>query len=499
MQCQVFQSQQPSLSQVPTTTGIAPLLGAEALRLLDGEILKPLVSSLGSPLNVLFPGRVTENVTPFLETFEHYGIDGRVFFTTKPNRSASIIREIACTPSVGVDVSSEGSLAAALSAGVHPSRIEATGPKDKAYLSLSLLQRIVINIDDLAEIDLICALKGQLGISGKTQILVRLSGFKSPRNTFAVSDGTFGVPTGTIAELWPKLQLFSQEIDLLGFSYHLNTDSTEYRVLALEQTLSILFAAKQKGFTPRVVNIGGGFRIKYAKNPADWENFILKLKGSITGQGKACTWNRSGLGFSTENGRIKGAPRFMDHAEPLPPADQLCALLRQELPSFSSVPAGRLLSESVLELWIEPGRAMLDQAGLTVAEVLHVRKSEQGHPLLVLRMNRSNLNSFELTLLTDPILLSRNQTAVPCEEEYFLTGNLCVANELLTPRLIRFGRQVSPGDLIAFINTAPYIMDFAESPTLHQPVARKIAVWFKEHQSFWALDEEYRPHLKEEV
>jgi len=114
-------------------------------------------------------------------------------------------------------------------------------------------------------------------------------------------------------------------------------------------------------------------------------------------------------------------------------------------------------------------------------------------------MNRSNLNSFELTLLTDPILLSRNEAVVPCEEEYFLTGNLCVANELLTPRLIRFGRQVSPGDLIAFINTAPYIMDFAESPTLHQPVARKIAVWFKEHQAFWALDEEYRPHLKEEV
>ena len=142
---------------------------------------------------------------------------------------------------------------------------------------------------------------------------------------------------------------------------------------------------------------------------------------------------------------------------------------------------------------------MLDQAGLTVAEVLHVRKSEQGHPLLVLRMNRSNLNSFELTLLTDPILLSCSQTAVPCEQEYFLTGNLCVANELLTPRLIRFGRQVSAGDLIAFINTAPYIMDFAESPTLHQPVARKIAVWFKEHQAFWALDEEYRPHLKEEV
>jgi diaminopimelate decarboxylase len=189
----------------------------------------------------------------------------------------------------------------------------------------------------------------------------------------------------------------------------------------------------------------------------------------------------------------------MDHAEPLPPADQLCALLRQELPSFSAVPAGRLLSESVLELWIEPGRALLDQVGLTVAEVLSVRRSEQGHPLVVLRMNRSNLNAFELTLLTDPILLPRKVSAEPCDHGYFLTGNLCVANELLTPRSIHFGQRVAPGDLIAFANTAPYIMDFAESPTLHQPVARKVAVWFREHETKWALDEEYRPYLKEEL
>ena len=459
--------------------------------------MTPIVASLGSPLNIVFPSRVPENAIPFLETFDHYAIDGRVFFTTKPNRSVSIIREVACSPSVGVDVSSEGSLAAALSAGVHPSRLEATGPKDKGYLTLALLQRIVINVDDLAEIDALCSLRRQLGISGKTQILVRLSGFKSPRSSFAISDGTFGVPTETIAELWPKLRAHQEDLELLGFSYHLNTDSLEYRVLALEQTLSILFAAKQHGHSPRVVNIGGGFRIRYAKESADWEAFLVRLKGSLTGQGEACTWNRSGLGFSTESGRVKGSPRFMDHAEPLPPADQLCALLRQELPSFSGVSAGRLLSESVIELWIEPGRGLLDQAGMTVAEVLHVRRSERGHPLLVLRMNRSNLNSFELTLLTDPILIPKDREPVPCDHGYFLTGNLCVANELLTPRLIRFGRQVSPGDLIAFINTAPYIMDFAESPTLHHPVARKIAVWFQGSQAMWSLDEEYRPHLKE--
>jgi hypothetical protein len=116
---------------------IEPLLGAESSALLDTGLLRQLVASMSSPLNVLFPERVSENVKPFHETFEHYGIDGRVFLTTKPNRSFSIVREIACSPTIGVDVSSEGSLAAALSAGVPASRIEATGPKDQGYLSLA--------------------------------------------------------------------------------------------------------------------------------------------------------------------------------------------------------------------------------------------------------------------------------------------------------------------------------------------------------------------------
>jgi diaminopimelate decarboxylase len=361
------------------------------------------------------------------------------------------------------------------------------------------LQGIVINVDDLAELDHICQLKKQLGISGKTSILVRLSGFHSARSRFTMSDGTFGVPMSALDELWTKLQACSNELVLEGFAFHLNTDSMEYRVLALEQTLSALFAARKRGLNARIVNIGGGFRIRYAKSSDQWERFIIRLKNSLLEQREICTWNRTGLGFSFDGGRITGAARYMDHAELLSPADQLCSLLKQELPSFSGVQAGRLLSESVIEMWIEPGRALLDQVGLTVAEAINVRKSEQGHPLLVLRMNRSNLNSFELTLLTDPILLPQKCSQRRLSSHYFLTGNLCVANELLTPRLVQFSQPVLPGDLVTFINTAPYIMDFAESLTLNQPVARKIAVWSQAGKVKWALDEEYRPFMGEEL
>lgn len=484
----------PDVSSESDRCRIAPAIGRHFRRLLDQPTtLQELVLSLGSPLNLVLPDQVIANAQPFLRTFDHYGVEGRLFFTSKPNRSNAIIREVACSQELGVDVSSEGSLAAALSAGVSPSRIEATGPKDIGYITLAILQGIVISVDDVGELRTVIELRRALSLRESTKILVRLSGFKTPRGSFVISDGTFGVTPDQIGDLFEILDLHRDSIDLIGFSYHLYTDSLEYRLVALEQTLEILFAARQRGFSPRVVNIGGGFRIRYAQHPSEWESFILRLKGSVAGQSPICTWNRGGLGFRSEQGQIKGVPRFTDHIEPLPPADQLCNLLKQELSSFAGISAGQLLSESLLELWIEPGRGLLDQVGITIGEVSKVRTSEQGHPLLVMRMNRSHLNTFELTLLTDPLLLPRTPGRKASEIGYFITGSLCVSNELLTPRMIHFGREVQPGDLLVFANTAPYVMDFSESHTLHHPVARKVAGWFRDDAFAWSLDDEYRP------
>jgi diaminopimelate decarboxylase len=105
--------------------------------LTQGIELHKLIDILGSPLNILFPEELHKNIESFRETLEHHLIPGKIFFTTKPNRSCAILREVACAD-VGVDVSSQGSLSAALCAGLSASKIESSGPKDKRYLLLSL-------------------------------------------------------------------------------------------------------------------------------------------------------------------------------------------------------------------------------------------------------------------------------------------------------------------------------------------------------------------------
>jgi diaminopimelate decarboxylase len=47
--------------------------------------------------------------------------------------------------------------------------------------------------------------------------------------------------------------------------------------------------------------------------------------------------------------------------------------------------------------------------------------------------------------------------------------------------------------VVAFINTAPYMMDFTESETLMQPIAEKVAVWKEGNKFKWAMDRKYLP------
>jgi cell wall-associated NlpC family hydrolase len=50
-----------------------------------------------------------------------------------------------------------------------------------------------------------------------------------------------------------------------------------------------------------------------------------------------------------------------------------------------------------------------------------------------------------------------------------------------------------PGDLLAFVNTAGYFMDFSATRALRQPVATKIAMYRDGGAWRWCRDEQYWP------
>ncbi|MGB1077008.1 MAG: hypothetical protein ACPG05_01770 [Bdellovibrionales bacterium] len=109
-------------------------------------------------------------------------------------------------------------------------------------------------------------------------------------------------------------------------------------------------------------------------------------------------------------------------------------------------------------------------------------------------MKRSNLNSAQQKLLTDPVILYQDKSKRrPCPEGVYYMGNLCLSYDMITYNKTFPDYLPEQGDLVVFINTAPYIMDFVESNTLHQKIAKKVSIVEEENRFRWFEDETYDP------
>lgn len=461
--------------------------------LADRELALSLLDGLGSPLNVVFPDRVAENIAGFHRVYAERGLTGTVYMTHKPNKSQALIRR-AALEKIGLDVSSEGELASGLRAGFAGSRIEATGPKSLAYLALCVQQGVLINVDNRQELTQLLAMHAALGRAEKLRVLVRLDGFKSDRVRFTRQDSSFGIPAEEASELLAFLKTHSSVFDFHGFAFHFNAGDMLRRGPAMETCLELTFEAMRLGLRPRGLDIGGGYRITYAASQDEWNAYVDALKESVLGERPPLSWNDSGLGFRNENGLIRGAPNFMEHWQKLTGADDLAGIIDMPLPGFDDMSCARILSENLLELYVEPGRALLDQAGLTLARVAGTKRSMHGDRLVALEMNRTNLNAAQLKLMTDPVPLYRDDAPRESASDGVLyIGNLCLATDMIQYHKTFPDRLPAEGDAVAFVNTAAYQMDFAESAVLQQRLGAKVAIAEVGGRLRWFQDDLYNP------
>lgn len=458
----------------------------------EKEQIFDLVSALGSPLNIMFPQIIEDNIASFKSVYKKYNIDGRIYVSTKPNKSLSVLRQ-ASLHDVGIDVSSVGALKAALSAGFNPERIECTGPKNMEYLCLAIQQGAIINADNLEELQNIISIRTELNLREKTRIFVRLSGFNSQRMKFTPHDSTFGIDVDRTDDVFELLRASLNHLDFQGFSFHFNSKVVEQKIIALENIIQKTIEAIEQGFSPKGINIGGGFDIRYAESPTQWKNYVDTLKQSLRHMETSLTWNDGGLGHRYEDGLIKGAPAYLDHGIVVAGADDFASLVSLRLPAFNNMTVAEVISDCLLELYIEPGRAMFDQLGVTVGRVNHTKISAHGENLVALDMNRSSINSAQQKLLTDPIIICQSANREDCTSGVYYVGNLCLSYDMLTYNKTFPDLLPQAGDLVVFVNTAAYIMDFVESETLYQNLAQKITVVENQGTFKWYMDQKYNP------
>jgi diaminopimelate decarboxylase len=145
------------------------------------------------------------------------------------------------------------------------------------------------------------------------------------------------------------------------------------------------------------------------------------------------------------------------------------------------------------DLYVEPGRSLLDQCGAVLATVAEVRTGVDGDVLVRLDANARDISTEEQGVQMDPILLRVPEMTGSGPAGVYLLGNLCLESDLLTRRKVFLPDVPRPGDVLAFPNTAGYFMDFSAGRALMQPTARTVAVYRDGDDWRWCLDEQFWP------
>jgi len=453
----------------------------------DENKIHEWMRAFGSPLNLIYPQAVVDNLSQFQKVFWSHKIKGEIFYAYKANKSVAILKQLAVS-NAKVDVASEKELQKVLSAGFVGQRIEATGPKNNSFIRLALLHNVVLNVNSPQELETIIRLRQQLGMTSSTPVFIRLKEFNSSKVDIVQKDAKFGFSIEEAKKTIEKLK-DSKDIEFYGFSFHLPTISEQERIVAIEQSLTLTLEAIKVGLTPRGINIGGGFSANFLKDEREWHDYISAIKDSLIDPNRpSMSWNQSGLGYWAEKGKIRGSAKFSDFYRSYDQFEELDKVLEAKAPTFGIV--NQFLQENMLTLFIEPGRSLLDQAGVTLARVVSINTSLKSETVVFLDMNRSHMNSIELEFMSDPVVIgSKNRASKSATDGVFLSGNLCLPHDFICRRKIFFKEELEPGDILAFINTAGYFMDFTESETIQHPMAYKIAI----HSSTWSLDEKYEP------
>ncbi len=459
---------------------LTPRVSGELAGLLSqSELLHTLVDAFGSPLNIVLPQQLTRAAANFRTALDRYPMAHRLFVAHKPNRSAAMIRQ-AAVDGLDLDVASSGELANGLVAGFPGARMEATGPKNRAFLRLALQHDLLIQVDNEEELRQLVALHGDLGRRHPADVALRIAVPATARG----SDTRFGVSPALAEEVIDGIAGSQRSLRLSGLAFHLTSGGVRERVAAFELLIELYVHALRRGLVPTALNVGGGFGVQPLADPDAWPVYTAALKAGLLGEGPPLTWNDEGFGLRVQEGRVVGSALLPALARRDAGALELEEFLTAQTRGRGRSTVADAVTDHGLQLQCEPGRSMYDQCGLTLAKVTFVKRSPRGAWLVGLDANRTALNVPDREVFLDPVVLPATHgpgaAAMVAGQGgeavgVHLVGNLCHPADLLARHLVRMATLPAPGDVLAFPNTASYVMDFAESATLLHRTAPKVA------------------------
>ena len=378
--------------------------------------MKELAEKYGTPSFVYSEERIVENFLTIKRAFSSTSTD--ICFAVKANSNIGIL-QILARQGAGFDIVSGGELARVLKAGGDPKKIVFSGVGKQDWEIIEGLQNKIrcFNVESAAELEKIAKIASSCGQIAPVSLRVNpnIDAKTHPYISTGLAESKFGIKIESAEHLFQRAHE-DPYLNLVGIDCHIGSQITEIEPFraALNILINLVQRLAGKGINLSHIDIGGGVGIKYKDEEViNWKDFASEIKKSM-----------------------------------------------KDIPQ---------------RLILEPGRSIVGDAGLLLAQIILLKNNGQKNFAVV----DAGMND-----LLRPALYGSWHEIISVEErshpeplDWEIVGPICETSDFLAK-----GRSLSiiEGDLIAILDCGAY--GFSMSSNYNsRPKAAEILIADKSH------------------
>ncbi len=374
----------------------------------ENFLVEDLAKEFGTPLYIYSKNQILKNYREINQPLVNSKLDYINCYAIKANSNPEILQLVA-KEGAGAEIASVGELYLALKFGYLRNKITFTGVgKRDDEIEYALKENIFnFTVESLQEIKVISEIAHHLGVIARISIRVNpdIDAKTHPYITTGMKENKFGIESKEILNVFKEARTIPN-IDIIGLHSHLGSQITDVDpyVETVEYLGKLIKQVQEMNINIRYLNFGGGFGVQY-------KNILTHRYIPI------------------EEDEIKSYASLGEH--------------------ISSVIG--ILSRLDKKLVIEPGRALVANAGILAGKVLFTKQGE---------LKKFIITDTGMNDLMRPCLYQAYHQIVPCNlkdtgyETVDVVGPVCETSDFLATK--RKLQKLERGDVFAIMTTGAY-------------------------------------------
>lgn len=379
----------------------------------------------------------------------------KIRYASKVNNQVRFVKE-AVKSKIGIYCSSLDVLNIAIDA--KSTDISYGGPLTKEILNIANKTPITLILNRASQLEQVVNYNWEKD----QKIMVRLTGFKVDDSQIVDYNSKLGIKHTEVAKILKLLQT-NKRLKLCGFAYHGEDDQTKERQAALTGLIEATLIAFDFGYSPTLVNIGGGLRQNTVEDNEEINTYQKALRNHLANYGKEMTWNGGGIGYQVLNSKVVGFPSFYPYVSHSEPKEELISYINTTVNIDGSTASFlEMAGDLMLNIELELGKSLVDNCAATLVNVLSVDKIENETYLVQVDIKHEDLLMQKRDWLTDPIII-KDERQKKQTFNYYLADSLDSNSSFISRRKFYGDEAINQGDRLLFINTAAYGMGYPTS------------------------------------